>query len=174
MASNPFPSDRIVTGSLVYALYGMDEQRAVLLLKRNKMPHQGLWSPPGGKLDIGESPAECAHREMFEETGLGLSDVVLRGVLTVVDRAFPIHWLLFVYRAAVDVSNEIVAPLQYPALPDCPEGELRWIKLNDLAQYPRPYADTLYFPRVLDDSPIFQSKFLYDTPETLVGEWHYS
>ena len=31
---------------------------------------RGLWSTPGGHLDVGESPAECAVRETFEETGL--------------------------------------------------------------------------------------------------------
>ncbi len=173
MANNAFPSDRIVTGSLIYVLHG----DAVLLLKRERVPHKGLWSPPGGKLELGESPEECAAREMREETGLTVSDLKLRGILTVVDRAFPIHWLLFVYRAGVMQNDEVGArhalPLQYPILPECAEGELRWIPLAELAQYPRPYADVRYFPRVLDDSPVFQSKFVYDTPQTLVSEWHY-
>jgi 8-oxo-dGTP diphosphatase len=172
MTNNPFPSDRVVTGSLVYALH----HDAVLLLKRNKLPHQGLWSPPGGKLEIGESPEDCAAREMREETGLNVTELALRGILTVFDRAYPIHWLLFVYRARVSVKETRVqhaVPLQYPELPDCTEGELRWIPLAELAHYPRPYADVKYFPRVLDDSPVFQSKFVYDTPETLVSEQHY-
>jgi 8-oxo-dGTP diphosphatase len=163
MSKNPFPSDRIVTGSLVFALHS----DAVLLLKRNNMPHQGLWSPPGGKLEIGESPEDCAAREMREETGLSVTDLVLRGVLTVFDRAYPIHWLLFVYRAKVSHDTP------YPPLLDCTEGELRWIPLADLEQYPRPYADTQYFPRVLDNSPVFQSKYVYDTPQTLISESHY-
>ncbi|NWF67906.1 MAG: NUDIX domain-containing protein [Chloroflexi bacterium] len=162
---NAFPSDRIVTGSLVYTLSGSGAERAVLLLKRNKMPHQGLWSPPGGKLEMGEAPEECATREIREETGLTVLGLTLRGIITVYDRAWPIHWLLFIYRAAVEAL--------YPPLLDCHEGELRWIPLRDLAQYPRPYADAQYFPRVLDDTPLFQSKFVYDTPATLVGEWHY-
>ena len=35
-----------------------------------------MWNPPGGKLkmNIGESPFECAIREGFEETGLKLSE----------------------------------------------------------------------------------------------------
>ena len=46
------------------------------MIKRNKAPNQGLWSPPGGKLqmDLGESPVECAKREAKEETGLELAD----------------------------------------------------------------------------------------------------
>jgi 8-oxo-dGTP diphosphatase len=166
MSNNPFLTDRIVSGALVYTLH----HDAVLLLKRERPPHKGLWSPPGGKLDLGESPEDCARRELREETGLSITDLRLRGVLTVVDRAYPIHWLLFVFRARV--AEEQHSP--YPALTPCAEGELKWIPLAQLEQYPRPYADTRCFSRVLDESPIFQSKFLYDTPHTLVGEWHYT
>jgi 8-oxo-dGTP diphosphatase len=37
--------------------------------------HRGFWSTPGGHLDFGESPAECAVRETFEETGLQVTEV---------------------------------------------------------------------------------------------------
>ena len=43
-----------------------------LLLVRN---HRGYWSTPGGHLDFGESPAECAARETLEETGIQVHDV---------------------------------------------------------------------------------------------------
>lgn len=37
--------------------------------------HRGFWSTPGGHLDFGESPAECAVRETFEETGVRVTEV---------------------------------------------------------------------------------------------------
>ena len=37
--------------------------------KKNDM-HQGKWNGLGGKLEAGESPEECALREVWEETGL--------------------------------------------------------------------------------------------------------
>lgn len=66
-----------VLATLVYAI--RDDE--VLLHKRVKAPNSGLWVAPGGKLDPGESPAECAIREMREETGLEIADPMLRGML---------------------------------------------------------------------------------------------
>ena len=38
-----------------------------LLLKHKKL---GMWLPPGGHIDEGETPDEACLREIFEETGL--------------------------------------------------------------------------------------------------------
>ena len=51
-----------------------DEQ--ILLVLRGRKPMAGLWSLPGGKLEVGESASEAAIREMHEETGLFVSNLV--------------------------------------------------------------------------------------------------
>lgn len=59
---------------------------SVLLVERGKPPYTGLWSPPGGSIEAGETAAEAALREVAEETGLsgrlhgvcGVNDVILR------------------------------------------------------------------------------------------------
>ncbi|MCF0240204.1 MAG: NUDIX domain-containing protein, partial [Streptococcus gallolyticus] len=46
----------------------IDNGEALLLLHRNKKPndvHEGKWISVGGKLEAGESPEECAKREIF-------------------------------------------------------------------------------------------------------------
>jgi 8-oxo-dGTP diphosphatase len=53
----------------------------VLLIRRGKPPRQGQWSIPGGRMEMGETAAAAALRELAEETGvtgeiLGLVDVV--------------------------------------------------------------------------------------------------
>lgn len=42
----------------------------VLLVKRRNPPHQGHWSLPGGKQQLGETIFHAAVREVREETGL--------------------------------------------------------------------------------------------------------
>ncbi len=53
----------------------------VLIAKRGRPPLDGIWSLPGGLVEPGETLAEAAAREVFEETGveaeiLGVADIV--------------------------------------------------------------------------------------------------
>jgi ADP-ribose pyrophosphatase YjhB (NUDIX family) len=45
-------------------------------------PDFNIWGLPGGILEAGESPAECARREAFEETGLHVEPLRLAAVLS--------------------------------------------------------------------------------------------
>ena len=42
----------------------------VLLARRANPPDEGLWGFPGGRLELGETLAEGAARELLEETGV--------------------------------------------------------------------------------------------------------
>jgi len=42
----------------------------VLLIQRGKAPSRGLWSIPGGSVELGETLQAAAEREIREETGL--------------------------------------------------------------------------------------------------------
>ena len=54
------------TGSRVALIRG----QTILLIKRSYEPFRGLWTFPGGGIEAGETPAECAVREVHEEVGL--------------------------------------------------------------------------------------------------------
>ena len=53
------------------------QPRQYLLAQRSKPPGVGLWSLPGGKVELGETYLEAGARELEEETALGPSDVAL-------------------------------------------------------------------------------------------------
>ncbi len=50
---------------------------AVLLVRRGKPPAAGTWSIPGGAQELGETTEAAARRELQEETGLEVGELVL-------------------------------------------------------------------------------------------------
>lgn len=52
----------------------------VLLLHRTGAHGAGSWSTPGGHLDHGETPEQCAARELREETGVEVRDLRFRAI----------------------------------------------------------------------------------------------
>jgi 8-oxo-dGTP diphosphatase len=54
-----------------------------LMIKRAAEPDRGLWSVPGGMVEVGETAKEAAIRETEEETGL---EVHILETLGVVDK----------------------------------------------------------------------------------------
>lgn len=61
---DPFSVPRIGVGVMIL------RQGKVLLMKRRGSHGEGQWNLPGGHLDFGETIAQCAKREIWEETGL--------------------------------------------------------------------------------------------------------
>ena len=91
-----------------------------LMVHRIKKPndmHQGKWNGLGGKLDSGETPEECAVREIYEESGLRVRNPALKGLLTFPGFANDEDWYAFVF-VATDFDGELI---------DSPEGRLEWI-----------------------------------------------
>lgn len=58
-------------------VFVLNSENKVLLVKRTD---NGFWCLPGGKQDLGETPAECAARECFEESGYKVKITGLLGV----------------------------------------------------------------------------------------------
>jgi protein-S-isoprenylcysteine O-methyltransferase Ste14/8-oxo-dGTP pyrophosphatase MutT (NUDIX family) len=152
------PALRLAT--LVYAL--RDQQ--VLLLRRTTEPNRGLWVAPGGKLDHGESPAECAMREMREETGLVIERPLLRAVMTETSPRADYQWLTFIF-VALDFTGTFTPA---PGI-----GEFRWVPVDEVTNLAIPPADAIFFPRLLQDGTTFTAKFEYDMELNLL-QWQES
>ena len=69
----------IMVGSTVMI---KDQTGRILLQKRSDT---GLWSTIGGAMEVGESFAETAIREVQEETGLIIESMEMKGMLSGID-----------------------------------------------------------------------------------------
>ena len=58
----------------------------VLVVRRARMPANGVFSLPGGVVELGETLAEAVKREIDEETSLAIEPVALAGYREVVAR----------------------------------------------------------------------------------------
>ena len=93
----------------------------VLMMHRRKQPNLGQWTAPGGKVELDESPAECAVRELYEETGLvATGRPQLRIIVTETSPLPDWQWLMFIYRVG-EFSGELTG---------CDEGDLAWIDMG--------------------------------------------
>jgi ADP-ribose pyrophosphatase YjhB (NUDIX family) len=64
----------------VAAAIPVDDEGAVILLRRGFDPGQGRWTFPGGFVDLGESVEDAARRETVEELGIAIELQRLVGV----------------------------------------------------------------------------------------------
>lgn len=143
----------IVLGTMCY----IDNGDCFLMLKRNKKEndvHEGLTISVGGKLEDGESPEECVIREVKEETNLTITNPTLRGIITFPDFDNGKSWYTYVFTAE-NFEGEITD--------DCPEGELIWIKKEDIKnrKIHTWEGDYIFLDWLIENKPFFSAKFNY-------------
>lgn len=74
----------------------------VLLGKRKGSHGNDTWSFPGGKLDLFETPEECAIREVFEETGLKIKNLKSSIYTNDIFKDLNMHYITLFYIADYD------------------------------------------------------------------------
>ena len=79
----------------VAAAIPVDQEGRIILLRRGFDPGRGLWTFPGGFVDLGESVPDAARRETDEELGLAIELGTLVGVYSRAEERV----VLIVYRA---------------------------------------------------------------------------
>lgn len=119
-----------------------DAQGRLLLIQRTKAPNIGCWSPLGGKLEMatGESPFECAVREVAEESGVKVNtgDLHLFGMISERGYEGEAHWLMFLFDCRLPLA----------ALPPpIDEGKFGFFARSEIAHTQIPETDrTLLWP----------------------------
>jgi 8-oxo-dGTP diphosphatase len=125
MATRRYPDRPIVAVGAIVVKDGR-----VLLARRGKEPSYGLWSVPGGAVNVGEGLKLATQREIREECGI---EVELTDVIEVVERMvrdesgrIQYHYVIVDYLARW-VSGELT--LSSEVL------EARWVPPGDFPQY---------------------------------------
>lgn len=105
----------------------------VLLVRRDKDPGKGLWSIPGGGVEVGETQADAVIREVQEETGIECEVVDLVSTADVImhdpSGRVEFHYLLnhYLTRAVGGVIQQ-----------ESPEAEVSWFNLDELPEKEMP------------------------------------
>ena len=145
---------------IISTLCYIEKDNQWLMLHRNKKsidPNGGKWIGVGGKLEPNESPDECILREVYEETGLQLEQMQLRGILTFILPKWE-NEITFLYTA-----NKFTGTLT-----NCCEGELQWIDKDKVLELNLWEGDTHFLPKLLENNDFFTMKLVYDKEDHLV------
>jgi 8-oxo-dGTP diphosphatase len=126
---------------LVSAVALIDADGRVLLAQRPEgKAMAGLWEFPGGKVEQGETPEAALIRELHEELGIGTWASCL-APLTFASHAYADFHLLM----------PLFACRKWDGTPQSREGQaLKWVRPNDLRDYPMPAADIPLIPILRD------------------------
>lgn len=154
----------LINTSLCY----IEKDNSYLMLHRTKKEHdynKDKWIGIGGKFENGESPEDCAVREIREETGLVVepADLEYCGIVTFVDvsEAEAYTEFMHIFRAR-KFSGELKT--------DCDEGELEWVPLAKLKELPHWQADEIFYDFLAENHPFYSLKAVYKN-NRLIKTW---
>lgn len=135
--------------TLCYVERGED----VLLLHRVKKENDenaGKWIGVGGHFLEGESPEDCVLREVKEETGLSLTSLSFRGIVTFVSDEWGTEYMhLF---TSDGFEGELL---------ECDEGDLAWVSKEKVLSLPLWEGDRVFLKLLAENAPFFSLKLRY-------------
>lgn len=119
-------------------------------VRKERDENRDKWVGIGGKFEPGESPEDCALREVLEETGLTMHSWRYRGIVTFVSDEWGTEYMHLFW------SDDFTGTLR-----DCDEGELEWVNKQRILRLPIWEGDRIFL-RLLDtDEPFFSLKLCY-------------
>ena len=101
--------------------------QGVLLARRDKSPGEGLWSIPGGCVELGETQETSAVREVEEETGVECEIIEFVNTADLITRdksgEVEFHFLL---------NHFLARALSEDTRPETDDGEVGWFHPDNL------------------------------------------
>ncbi|NSW45574.1 MAG: NUDIX hydrolase [Bacteroidales bacterium] len=73
-----YPRPAVATDIVLIAHQKLETN--VLLIKRKNNPYKGMWAFPGGFMDMNEFLIDTARRELYEETGIKINELIFFGI----------------------------------------------------------------------------------------------
>lgn len=137
-----------------------DDQGNIVIQKRD--PKRYAWSGvalPGGHIEAGESLHEAVVREVYEETGLTISNPRLVGMKHWHTKE-GIRYLVFLYRTK-GFTGEIQST---------EEGEIKWVPRKDLVKLDLAY-DMLNLLRVFEEEELSELFYAQRLGEDFIREF---
>ncbi len=126
-----------------------DRGSEVLLIEKRRGLGEGWYNGPGGKLEAGETPPECAVRETREEVGLAVSDLEKAAELT------------FILDGETHTRCHVFRTRSFTGEPrPSPEAHPEWVPIDEVPYDQMWEDDRLWLPGVLSG-------------RTLVGEFRF-
>ena len=138
-----------IQSTLCYLERG-DEYLMLHRVKKKNDANHDKWIGVGGKFEEGESPEECILRETAEETGLTLTTYRYRGLVTFVSDQWPTEYM-HLFTATAWEGTPI----------PCAEGELAWIKKEELLRLPMWEGDKIFLDLLDNEDRFFSLKLCY-------------
>lgn len=140
--------EKVINTTMIY----LKKDDCYLLLYRNKKEHDinhNKWIGVGGHVEPGETIDECAIREVKEETGLDVHSLSCSGEVLFVDEN--LKMMMYIYEIT-DFSGDLI---------ECNEGELKWIPIKDIYNYPMWEGDKAFLPKLINHEPYFKMVLTY-------------
>ena len=132
----------------------IEKDGAYLMLHRTKKENdenKDKWVGIGGKLEEGESPFDCARREITEETALIADKLNYRGIVTFVSDLYGTEYMhLFTCDKFSGTPKK-----------SCDEGIAEWIKIEDVKNLPIWEGDKIFLDLISEDVSFFSLKLVY-------------
>ncbi|MBO1511243.1 8-oxo-dGTP diphosphatase [Metabacillus bambusae] len=128
-----------------------DEDRVLLIKRPDHLGFPGYLAP-GGKVEFPESIVDAAIREVREETGLIVKEIIYKGIDEFCEPNTNIRYMVF---------NYLVTSFEGNLLDEPPEGELLWVNIKDALNLPMQDWFERRFPFFFEPGT-FEMHFLWD------------